>query len=113
MHLLYHAFIMFSNACLGELKFEPVAAAITMAGTYTVFSIDFFVMRWLKTRTMNRSAAERVSDADSPTSSQDHGKLTEAFGHSHGPAPDGTTDFASPQAHFDVQILEGGIIFHS
>jgi zinc transporter 1/2/3 len=32
VHLLYHSFIMFSNACLGDLAFEPAAAAISMAG---------------------------------------------------------------------------------
>lgn len=30
VHLLYHAFVMFSNACLGELAFEPAAAAISL-----------------------------------------------------------------------------------
>lgn len=30
VHLLYHAFIMFGNTCLGELAFEPAAAAISL-----------------------------------------------------------------------------------
>ena len=36
------------------------------------------------------------------------------LGHSHGPGRElGETDYSSPQAHFDVIILEAGIIFHS
>lgn len=66
IHLLYHAFIMFGNTCLGELHFEPAAAAITMAGVYVVFAVDFFVMRWLKSRSANRLAAARQAGADGP-----------------------------------------------
>ncbi|GAA6034480.1 hypothetical protein JCM8097_005350 [Rhodosporidiobolus ruineniae] len=115
VHLLYHAFVMFSNACLGELAFEPAAAAISLAGVYVVFGVDFFVMRWLKTRTANREHASAAASADGPQSSPSPSvnKHAEAFGHSHGPAPNEHTDFASPQAHFDVLILEAGIIFHS
>ncbi|ORY80689.1 Zinc/iron permease [Leucosporidium creatinivorum] len=117
VHLLYHSFVMFSNACLGELAFEPAAAAITM-GDYTVFGVDFFVMRWLNARSAKRVARNAAANADgpqdspSPPSSSD-GKHAEAFGHSHGPLPEVGMDMASPQAHFDVQILEAGIIFHS
>lgn len=36
------------------------------------------------------------------------------MGHSHGPGREvEATDYSSPQAHFDVIILEAGIIFHS
>ncbi|GAA6018211.1 hypothetical protein JCM10207_002868 [Rhodosporidiobolus poonsookiae] len=116
VHLLYHSFIMFGNTCLGELVFEPAAAAISMAGVYTVFSVDFFVMRWLKTRASRRSSADSVASADdapSPSASVEKQRQSEAIGHSHGPAPNEHTDYASPQAHFDVMILEAGIIFHS
>ncbi|BGP17101.1 hypothetical protein JCM10213_003880 [Rhodosporidiobolus nylandii] len=116
IHLLYHAFIAFGNACLGELVFEPAAAAIAMAGVYVVFAVDFFVMRWLKSRAHNRTTAAAVASADGPSTSSPPSSINkhaEAFGHSHGPAPNEHTDFSSPQAHFDVTILEAGIIFHS
>ncbi|GAA5985779.1 hypothetical protein JCM11641_006204 [Rhodosporidiobolus odoratus] len=113
VHLLYHAFVMFGNACLGELAFEPAAAAISMAGTYVVFAVDFFVMRWLKSRGNNRTAAAFLADADGASVPRSATKSNEAFGHSHGPTPNEHTDFSSPQAHFDVWILEAGIIFHS
>lgn len=35
------------------------------------------------------------------------------LGHCHGPAREIATDYSSAQAHFDVLILEAGIIFHS
>ncbi|GAA5822026.1 hypothetical protein JCM11491_004729, partial [Sporobolomyces phaffii] len=35
------------------------------------------------------------------------------LGHCHGPAREIETDYSSTQAHFDVLILEAGIIFHS
>ncbi|GAA5983026.1 hypothetical protein JCM5350_003546 [Sporobolomyces pararoseus] len=118
IHLLYHAFIMFGNTCLGELAFEPAAAAISLAGVYVVFSVDFFVMRWLRSRGERRKSALAVSNGDGParstTSSSDGLKERSLdLGHSHGPAREVETDYSSTQAHFDVLILEAGIIFHS
>ncbi|GAA6050411.1 hypothetical protein JCM3770_004024 [Rhodotorula araucariae] len=110
VHLLYHSFVMFANACLGELVFEPAAAAIAMAGTYVVFAVDFFVMRWLKSRGEKRAASTATSLLDDPThsppSSETEKKLDLGHGCTH-------ADFSSPQAHFDVLILEAGIMFHS
>ncbi|GJN93491.1 hypothetical protein Rhopal_006548-T1 [Rhodotorula paludigena] len=121
VHLLYHSFIMFGNACLGELHFEPAAAAIAMAGTYVVFTVDYCVMRWLKSRGDHRAAANanacadgiHPDEIDSPAPSTAAEKGPVDLGHSHGPAPNQHTDFSSAQAHFDVMILEAGIIFHS
>ncbi|GAA5849368.1 hypothetical protein JCM5353_005309 [Sporobolomyces roseus] len=116
IHLLYHAFIMFGNACLGELAFEPAAAAISLAGVYFVFSVDFFVMRWLRSRGERRAAALAASNGDSPSPSSSVAEKERPadLGHSHGPGREvEATDYSSPQAHFDVIILEAGIIFHS
>ncbi|GAA5820596.1 hypothetical protein JCM11491_001995, partial [Sporobolomyces phaffii] len=71
VHLLYHAFVMFGNACIGELAFEPAAAAISLAGVYVVFSVDFFVMRWLRSRGERRLAANAASNGDGPSGSID------------------------------------------
>lgn len=72
-------------------------------------------MRWLNSRQRKRAVQNALAHADSPDSpaASTVGKHAEAFGHAHGPAPDAHTDFSSPQAHFDVSILEAGIIFHS
>ncbi|GAA5968737.1 hypothetical protein JCM8115_002075 [Rhodotorula mucilaginosa] len=120
VHLLYHAFVMFGNACLGELAFEPAAAAISLAGVYIVFSVDFFVMRWLRSRGERRLAAMNAANGDSPAESIDSSSHNEKehihqhdLGHCHGPAREIATDYSSAQAHFDVLILEAGIIFHS
>ncbi|GAA5896588.1 hypothetical protein JCM8208_004240 [Rhodotorula glutinis] len=111
VHLLFHAFIMFGNTCLGELAFEPAAAAIAMAGTYLVFGIDFTVMRWLRSRGQASSASPAATLKDE--GSEEGEKRTSDLGHCHGPSRLVETDYASPQAHFDVLILEAGIIFHS
>ncbi|KWU43578.1 Zinc/iron permease [Rhodotorula sp. JG-1b] len=121
VHLLYHGFVMFSNACLGELAFEPAAAAISLAGVYIVFSVDFFVMRWLHSRGERRLAASNAANGDDAaesiaSSSHIEKELIHAqrdLGHCHGPAREIATDYSSAQAHFDVLILEAGIIFHS
>ncbi|GAA6062178.1 hypothetical protein JCM10212_005133 [Sporobolomyces blumeae] len=123
IHLLYHAFVMFSNTCIGELAFEPAAAAISLAGVYVVFGVDFFVMRWLRSRGERQLAASRAANGDGPSLSasssvdgisKDRGDVSHQLGHSHGPGREGVeTDYSSSQAHFDVLILEAGIIFHS
>jgi len=63
---LDHPLFIVSNACLGDLAFQPAAAAISLAGVYIVFSVDFFVMRWLRSRGERRRAALAVSTADGP-----------------------------------------------
>ncbi|KAK4046855.1 hypothetical protein OIV83_005751 [Microbotryomycetes sp. JL201] len=119
VHLLYHSFIMFGNACLGELVFEPAAAAISMAGTYVVFGIEFTVMRWLRARADKRAylVAQKSSDPataqPSSTPSSDDGKRLDEFGHMHDHSHVHDAAYDQSQAHADVTILEGGIIFHS
>lgn len=66
-------------------------------------------MRYLRSR--NEGAAALVSDAKSG-SSADH-PHSFAHGHGHGHGGGVNVDPASPQAHFDVMLLEAGIIFHS
>ncbi|KAM0792687.1 hypothetical protein ACM66B_002467 [Microbotryomycetes sp. NB124-2] len=122
VHLLYHSFIMFGNACLGELVFEPAAAAISMAGTYVVFGIEFTVMRWLRARADKRAYLSSQQNSDpssrpappSPTFSvSNDGKKLDDFGHLHDHSHVHDAAYNQSQAHADVTILEGGIIFHS
>ncbi|KAI2467494.1 Zip-domain-containing protein [Annulohypoxylon bovei var. microspora] len=40
IHLLTHAQLMFSNECLGELKYEGTTAAIVMAGLFFAFTVE-------------------------------------------------------------------------
>lgn len=53
------------------------------------------------------------SDDLLPHREKSRGDSTCDLGHSHGPARELPTDYSSTQAHFDVLILEAGIIFHS
>jgi zinc transporter 1/2/3 len=41
----FSSFIMFGNACIGELHFEPAAAAISLAGLYIVLCVSFLLLR--------------------------------------------------------------------
>jgi hypothetical protein len=41
------------------------------AGVYIVFSVDFFVMRWLRSRGERRLAAMNAANGDSPAESID------------------------------------------
>ncbi|KAI1759615.1 hypothetical protein GGR53DRAFT_513058 [Hypoxylon sp. FL1150] len=51
VHLFTHAQLMFTNECLGELNYEPTAAAIAMAGLFLAFVIE----------TASRRLAQRFS----------------------------------------------------
>lgn len=70
VHLLFHAFIMFSNACLGELAFEPAAAAIAM-GPCTLPSLLRAGSTWLTcpSSSLLRSQLARTSSSASTSPS--------------------------------------------
>jgi zinc transporter 1/2/3 len=101
IHLLYHAIILLEHDCLGELAFAPAAPAITMAALLVTFLIDFFAARFL-TRHSHESEA---SDEESASTKG------EAISKADIEKPD--IDYSSQKAHYEVYILEAGIIFHS
>ena len=60
------------------------------------------------------SKLSRPSDSSGLVDSEkEHGHETHDLGHCYGPARKTATDYSSAQAHFDVFILEAGIVFHS
>ncbi|TIA72434.1 hypothetical protein E3P92_02317 [Wallemia ichthyophaga] len=103
IHLLFHAFVMFNNDCIGELAYGPAAAAIALAAVYVVFLFDYIGMRFFArktrqlaeaTRTENRSndGKDDISDVDSAQISP---------------------EIAMSQLKWEVSLLEIGIVFHS
>ncbi|KAF9467228.1 ZIP zinc transporter-domain-containing protein [Collybia nuda] len=110
IHLLMHAFVMFANECLGETEYEAIAPAIAMLAVMMVFAVDFFAARLIA------SKPSPGAPTDSTLEKQVHPPTDDlmALGHDHScngavVAYDGSTK----QAHWEVHLLEAGIIFHS
>lgn len=65
-------------------------------------------MRWISSRTSATPQSLPTPGTVALRDKPDH------VGHSHGLAvQDSTVDYSSDQAHFDVYLLEAGVIFHS
>lgn len=110
---------MFSNKCLGELKYEGTTAAIFMAGLFLSFLIDYLGARFVQWRQGkqagggtevsavgedNKSSNASASAVSDPEASHIHG-----VPHSHGPMRAATP----MEARINVLNLEAGVIFHS
>lgn len=129
IHLLMHAFVMWANECLGHLEYEAVAPAIAMASLMVVFAVDFLTTRAMHQRDAAAAAGgvgvgsevHGLPHSNSEASSAEAGgchtpdaKCGEALGHNHS-FEDGALamDGADKRAHWDVHMLEAGIVFHS
>ena len=103
---------MFFNPCIGNLVFEPIGAVLALAGTMFTFIIDFFSGRILA----RQSKEATTKSTDLPTTTED--KDTPAPQETPGAKPHahripGLVDYSSKQAHFDVILLDAGIVFQS
>lgn len=54
--LYTHASLMFGNPCLGELKYEATTSAVTMAGLFLSWLVDYVSHRLAKHHTATKSA---------------------------------------------------------
>ena len=88
IHLFTHAQLMFANECLGELKYEGTAAAISMAGIFISFLAEYLGVRVL----------------------QWHAAKTEARNIENGAEKE---DSAQRTEMVNIMVLECGVIFHS
>ncbi|KAE8218937.1 hypothetical protein CF319_g7276 [Tilletia indica] len=118
VHLLAHAFVYFSNECLGELQYEATSPAIAMAAIWVMFAIDFFGLRPLRQRVLStlgvvpagccstslpdHHADDKNSTSESAASDADARSLENA-----------ATQAQGRLAKYEVLALEAGIIFHS
>ncbi|KAG5420033.1 ZRT1 [Candida metapsilosis] len=107
VHLLTHAFLMWSNECI-HLAYEATGASITMAGIFLAFVIEYIAYRFLSHRLNKLPAAKENSSEDdaamkvaTKTVSDDEETMS-----LHG---------SSNAMHdkLSVIILEAGIVFHS
>ncbi|KAI4168709.1 MAG: hypothetical protein LQ343_006213 [Gyalolechia ehrenbergii] len=96
---------MFTNECLGELKYEATTTAIVVAGAFLTFLLQYTSFRVYEARSRtvaSKSGGDRTESTNGDTSdrsSQTHVQVKE-----HMPRLDDP---------LSVLILEMGIIFHS
>lgn len=95
VHLLTHAFMMFSSSCI-HLKYEGTTAAIAMAGLFVSFLIHFVFAKILQGRKQKTLALQESDDAKASVSSASE-----------------VTPPATIPDRVSVMMLEAGIIFHS
>jgi zinc transporter 1/2/3 len=90
-----------------------------MASTMLLFAIDFYAARTMtrKFRDNRQDTLETDTAVDSPASSPVVDEKGQNFGHTHDFSGVATEIMAkdplSQRAHWEVQLLEAGIIFHS
>ena len=106
---------MFANSCLGGLLYESTATAIAMAGVFISFLVEYIGNRLIMRRQRPAMAADgadseqQISDSIKETSHTPeplHDTTIAALGHGH-------SGIIGPDNHFNVAVLEAGIIFHS
>ncbi|KPM40895.1 hypothetical protein AK830_g5634 [Neonectria ditissima] len=85
VHLFTHAFLMFSNECMGELTYEATTSAIVMAGIFLSFLVEFIGQRIVLAKTKSSAASSQTQKANS---------------------------FLSTEV-VSILVMEAGIIFHS
>nr|XP_019012562.1 uncharacterized protein I206_02057 [Kwoniella pini CBS 10737]OCF51343.1 hypothetical protein I206_02057 [Kwoniella pini CBS 10737] len=118
-HLLQDSFETFSNECIGELDYEPTAPAIAMGSILLIWLVDYFGARWVtspRTECTPIEVANRDdlnSASSSPISNNDTKPIFQDLCCESGCRPIAELDPASKRAHWDVQLLESGIVFHS
>lgn len=85
-----------------------------MASTLLIFAIDFLAARALTNKFKDGNAS---TSSITPGGSPDVDEKKEGFGHTHDFSTVATEVMAkdplSKRAHWEVQLLEAGIIFHS
>ena len=113
IHLLYHAFVYFSNECIGVLQYEAASPAIAMAAVYVVFLIDFLLLRPKRRAAafhanhvshLDRTCPDQVGEKEAASS--DLGR-SDVFDQEAGLSAEDSL------AKCNVLALEAGIIFHS
>lgn len=122
VHLITHASMMWLNDCIGEVGYEATGAAITMAGLFLAFIIEYIanrLMQW-RNRTLQQKDTLESGPGLSSMSANEEGSV-EFEGknptqdkveeeqhrdhHSHG--------LLHPDDRISVLTMEAGIIFHS
>ncbi|KAA8917127.1 hypothetical protein TRICI_000723 [Trichomonascus ciferrii] len=100
VHLMTHAALMWDNDCLGTLQYESTSTAITMAGLFLAFLLEYIGSRMTK----KFSTVEPTSTNDVEQNSEQHSDTKN----------DSTEQcLVQPNSHVSVAVMEAGIVFHS
>lgn len=100
VHLMTHADLMWGSSCI-ELKYEATGTAITMAGIFLTFILEygahkFVMMRGLKKVQQQTDEEKKISDEETSVVSHE--------GHDH---------FLGANDKVSILAMEAGIVFHS
>lgn len=107
--LLTHAALLFANECVGKLAYEATPTAISMAGIFLTFVIEYFSHRLVD----RRKPPARVSPASSPVVASEASAKPEAAEEGSASVSAGRQEIAGPDDPWSVTVMEAGIIFHS
>ncbi|KAK6455341.1 zinc-regulated transporter 2 [Scheffersomyces xylosifermentans] len=115
VHLMTHAELMWRNSCI-TLAYESTSTAITMAGIFLAFLVEYITGRSLKARSQRINVVEAQNDTEQEdpisgekglnVSSEESSSEKNVIGHDH-------FHGLSPSDKFSVLIMEAGILFHS
>lgn len=107
VHLMTHANLMWTNDCIGELSYEATGSAITMAGLFLAFFVEYMGSRLLGGSHIHAHGhSEDNPEKQTPNSDE----ALAAPPHSHGPNEE---CIVQPNSHVSVAVMEAGIVFHS
>ncbi|CAI5759404.1 unnamed protein product [Candida verbasci] len=98
VHLITHANLMWSNSCL-TIHYEATSQAITMAGIFLAFILEYI--------------AHRLVDMRKPKQEAARSKLDEVEGETSDVSSDFSKHANSTNDKVSVMLLEAGIVFHS
>lgn len=110
VHLITHSMLMWNNSCMGELSYESTGTAITMAGVFLAFFIEYVANRIMNWRNDKLAAASSSSDKEEIEDEEKQGsevqvQVQDSDHHRHG--------LLHPNDKISVLTMELGIIFHS
>lgn len=121
---------MFANECVGHLIFEATAPAISLAAFFLTFLFDFFGARWAERHdhhqvsrsdgagsveeTVVDGGEKRIESSPVPSASPSLSSSPELSNLGQGGHGGHGGHYLLPRdQHWQVLILEAGIIFHS
>lgn len=116
VHLITHANLMWTNDCMKELEYEATGSAITMAGIFLAFLIEYIGNRAVQWRSQilkksTNGQVEKTASADiSENESTDKNNTTVANNEVHSHHEHG---LLMPKDKVSVLMMEMGIVFHS
>ncbi|RDL37142.1 uncharacterized protein BP5553_04575 [Venustampulla echinocandica] len=117
IHLFTHAFLMFSNSCLGTLEYESTTAAIFLGGLFISFLVEYLGHRLAHWRKAQVSSGLLESDSSDPKAQPAPGEASDDTdirpSCPHEPTTLRKHHHRMGSETVSVLVLESGIIFHS